>query len=366
MKILVLNYEFPPVGGGGSYVSYDISKGLAQLGHEVDVVTMKYKDTPSFETVDGMNVYRVPCLRTKKEICHPWEQLTYLISAKFFLKKLMRQKKYDFCHAHFIIPTASLALWLRKKYGLKYYITSHGSDVLGYNRRFDKLYPLLKGMWKKIANGAEFITAPSDFLRDKIKAVDPLLYVKVIPNGIDEKKFSVKKKKKVILVVARLFENKGVGDIIEAISSIDLGAWRLEIVGDGPEMETLKKRCEDAGLIKKKKAVFHGWIDNKDQRLKKIYEESAIFVSASRFESFGMTVLESVKAGCYPLLSDIPGHRYVVAEDKYYYKTGDVPALAKRLEKLISSKSLSQNINVSRFHWKNVVSIFEKAFSAPV
>lgn len=43
LNILMLNYEFPPLGGGASPVSYEIAKGYARLGHSVDVVTMGYK-----------------------------------------------------------------------------------------------------------------------------------------------------------------------------------------------------------------------------------------------------------------------------------------------------------------------------------
>ena len=39
MKILVLNYEYPPIGGGGGIISKYISEGLARLGNEVTVVT---------------------------------------------------------------------------------------------------------------------------------------------------------------------------------------------------------------------------------------------------------------------------------------------------------------------------------------
>ncbi|MCA9485852.1 MAG: glycogen/starch synthase, partial [Nanoarchaeota archaeon] len=80
LRILMLNYEFPPLGGGASPVSYEISKGLVKLGHRVDVVTMGYRDLEQVEKKEGINVYRVKCMRSKKEICHPWEQLSYLRS----------------------------------------------------------------------------------------------------------------------------------------------------------------------------------------------------------------------------------------------------------------------------------------------
>ena len=50
----MLNYEFPPLGGGASPVSYEIAKGYIKLGHSVDVVTMGFKGLPKFEKKDGI------------------------------------------------------------------------------------------------------------------------------------------------------------------------------------------------------------------------------------------------------------------------------------------------------------------------
>jgi len=90
MKILMLNYEFPPLGGGASPVGYEISKRYVERGHQVDVVTMGFGELPSFENVDGMNVYRVWSLRRKKEICQPHEILSFVLSAICFLSKRLK------------------------------------------------------------------------------------------------------------------------------------------------------------------------------------------------------------------------------------------------------------------------------------
>src|SRR3989344_9247543 len=166
MRILMLNYEFPPLGGGASPVSYEIAKGYVKLGHKVDVVTMGFKGLPNFEIKDGIKIYRVKCLRSKKEICYPHEMLTYIISAKLFLKNHLKNNKYDINHTHFIIPTGIVSLWAKKFFGLPYIITSHGSDVLGYNKRFNKVYPFISGKWKKIIQEAKLVVSPSKFLQD--------------------------------------------------------------------------------------------------------------------------------------------------------------------------------------------------------
>ena len=68
LNILVLNYEFPPIGGGAGVVAYDISKRLAEAGHRVTVVTMGFEQLPSYEEKDGMRIYRVKCIRKNQKI----------------------------------------------------------------------------------------------------------------------------------------------------------------------------------------------------------------------------------------------------------------------------------------------------------
>ena len=87
MNILVLNYEFPPLGGGGAPVSRDIARQYSKMGHKVVVLTMGYKDLPTYETVDGVEIFRLKCWRSKKSSCMPWEQYTYILAVKKFMKR---------------------------------------------------------------------------------------------------------------------------------------------------------------------------------------------------------------------------------------------------------------------------------------
>ena len=102
----MLNYEFPPIGGGAAPVSYDIAKRLAERGHNIDVVTMGFDKLPFREKKDGIDIHRVKCFRSKSMVCHPWEQLSYILSAIVYINKNLCVKEYDLCFAHFIIPTA--------------------------------------------------------------------------------------------------------------------------------------------------------------------------------------------------------------------------------------------------------------------
>jgi glycosyltransferase involved in cell wall biosynthesis len=359
MKILLLNYEFPPLGGGASPVSFEIARGLATLGHEIDVVTMGYKGLPALEEKDGMRIHRIPCIRSKVEICHPWELLSYIISGWFFLRRHLKKNRYDVCHCHFIIPTGPLAWWVKRRFGLEYIITSHGSDVLGHNNRFRLLYPLLKWPWGLIVRGASLVVSPSSYLSDRIGELEPSSRRQVIPNGIEAGKFPPMKKQNYILCVTRLFYNKGVQDLLEAVKGRDLGGWHVKIVGDGPHRDALHELHRELRLGKN--VEFSGWVDNTSDRMKELYGHARIFVSTSYFESFGLTVLEALSAGCYPILSDIPGHRYIIGDDRHFFTKGDPVSLRERLQTAMKSRALKHAVDIRPFLWENVIKAYEKA-----
>ena len=226
-----------------------VTKEVLQGIFDNTVKAMGYKDLPKYEEINSnFRIHRVKCLRSKKEICHPWEQATYLISAWFKCNELIKKEKYDICHCHFIIPTGVLALRLKKKFNLDYVITSHGSDVPGHNTdRFKLLHKFTGPILRTICKMAKAITVPSHFLKDLIlRNIDHDINEKmiVLPNG--SKDFTKKdiEKENIILSVGRMHEGKGFQYLMEAFKKIDSDDWKLYLVGDGPYKKTLEKMAE--------------------------------------------------------------------------------------------------------------------------
>ena len=63
MRLLFVNYEFPPVGGGAAYASLATARELVAMGHRVDFLTAAMPDTQSDQELDGVHVLRVRCHR---------------------------------------------------------------------------------------------------------------------------------------------------------------------------------------------------------------------------------------------------------------------------------------------------------------
>ncbi|MFA5024713.1 MAG: glycosyltransferase family 4 protein [Patescibacteria group bacterium] len=334
----MLNYEFPPLGGGAGPVSYEIAKGYVGLGHSVAVVTMTYKNLPRYEVKDGIEIYRVPCWRSKKELCHPWEQATYLISGWLKCRELLRKNKYDICHCHFIIPTGVLALALKKKFGLPYIITAHGSDVPGFNTdRFQFLHKFTGPFLRKISKEAKNIISPSIYLKGLIlKNISVTIEdkIKVIPNGIDSKKFTPQEKKKYIFSSGRLLPRKGFQYLIQAVSGEDVG-YEVHVAGDGPMMYELKRLAEKS----KTKIIFHGWLDNKEKEYKNLLEQSEIYVLASEKENASIALLEAMGAGCAVITTNVSGCPETVGDAGLYVNPKDGADLKSKLSNIINNQS---------------------------
>jgi glycosyltransferase involved in cell wall biosynthesis len=351
----MLNYEFPPLGGGASPVSYEIAKSYVKLDHKVDVVTMHYKDLPYFEKKDGINIYRVKCLRGKKEICHPWEQLTYIWSAKKFLKNHLKNHAYDINHTHFIIPTGIISLWLKKKYHLPYIITSHGSDVPGYNPdRFKFLHKFTGPILKEICKNAKSVTTPSNYLKDLIKnKIDFNLKKKIVvlPNGARNFYIPRIKKENIIFSSGRLFERKGFQFLIMAFNKLYLKNWKLYILGDGPYKEKLVKLAKN-----NKNIIFTGWIDNKNKKYIDVVNKAKIFSLLSQSESQGIVYLEAMSTGCAIIASNITACKETITLDiGYLVERENVEEITKKIKTLIENEEkLRKFMKNSRKRYKKM------------
>jgi glycosyltransferase involved in cell wall biosynthesis len=330
MNILTLNYEYPPLGGGASTVAKTISEALIKKGHTLTVITMGYRGFQRNENVNGVEIIRLPCWRTKKFICYPWEQLTYIIASICFLRKFLKINSFDVCHTHFIIPTGVIALWVKKYFNLPYIITAHGSDVPGYSKRFNLLHKFLQLPWQKICAEAHSIISPSSYLYDLISKKHTVKNCIVLPNGTDINLYRNGPKENIILLLSRLHYFKGIQKLIHAFSQIQHSGWTIHIAGDGPYRKELEALVNFLDL--NDRVFFHGYLENKSEKHIELLSKAKIFVLASEFENSPVSVMEAIASDCHVILSDIPAHQSFKRYGAMLFSKDDISALTGILQ----------------------------------
>ncbi|MGA9291868.1 MAG: glycosyltransferase family 4 protein, partial [Ignavibacteriaceae bacterium] len=223
--------------------------------------------------------------------------------------------------------------------------------------RFKLIHKFLVPLWKLITSNAEKIVLPSKNLEALAKKINPKLKTSVIPNGIELNKFSSNvMKKKQILIVTRMFKRKGVQYFLEAVKGLEKD-YDINIVGDGPYLEILK----GISRINNLKINFQGYLDNLSDQLKKLYEESEIFVFTSESENFPVVLLEAMLSGMAIITTNDTGCAEVVGNAAILIESKNPKAIKESLLKLMDSDKLVRKLQFDArkrveeiFGWENV------------
>ncbi|OSM00074.1 glycosyltransferase family 4 protein [Magnetofaba australis] len=321
--ILIVTREIPPIGGGAGNVAWDLAKGYAELGRGVDILTMGYGDLPATEQRDGVTVHRVDCARRQADSSYMREMLRFVLNGPATLKKLAAQRAasgkppYAAIHAHAIIPDGLLALLAGRMHNAPVIVTAHGSDVPGYNPTyFLRAHQLLKPVWMAAMRRYASVVTPSCYLRGLIHQRMPNAEVMVIPYGIDPQMFSPPgERNDAFLIASRLVERKNFQLFFDALSRID-APQTVHVVGEGPMLERLKQM---AASMPQHEITFHGWLANRSEPWRALYESCRYLIFPSERENFPVSLMEAQLAGMTVLASDIPGNREVMGDAALYF-----------------------------------------------
>ncbi len=354
MRILVLNYEYPPLGGGGGRVIQDLINEWIKLDYKIDIITSKYKNLLKYESKDSINIFRVKVLNRKdKNSATFLSMFTYNISALIKGYKLCRENKYEFINTHFVIPTGPVGYLLSKIFRIKNILDIHGGDI--YNPNY-KIKPhknlLFKNIIKFLLNRANKIIAHSQDVKNKaIKYYKIKKEIKIIPIGYKPYEFKKVSRKNLdlsenifyLISLGRLIRRKRIDRIIKALSNIEDKNIKLLIIGDGPEKESLEKLNKKYNLDNRVK--FLGFVS---ERKKYQYLDcSDVFISTSEHEGFGINFQEALYCGL-PIISTKSGGPRSFLIDRqnalYIENNDDYREIAKLILELKENRGLYRKI----------------------
>ncbi len=364
MRILMLNNEFPPLGGGTGTVNQAILTRLAQRPElEIDLITsalgMRYERVQLAERV---RMFKVPVANRNIHHSSNRELLTFAALALPYALRLQRKRRYDLVFAWSAVPAGGVALALRRLAGLPYILRVCGPDIPGFEQRYGALYPILTPTIKAIWRGASRLVAKCQDEADMMLAVQPGMQIDLVPNGVDLTRFSPAPIEDAgplhLICVARLIERKGQHYLIQALRRlVDSGHnVVLEFVGEGDARDDLITLVRNLGLTDR--VTFAGYVPREE--IAAHYAAAHGFVLPSYNEGMSVATLEAMAAGLPTIVTRTGGAEDLVAEgvSGHIVAWADVEALVARIAPLAKQRDLARQmgaaarVRAQQFTWE--------------
>jgi 1,2-diacylglycerol 3-alpha-glucosyltransferase len=296
MRIAMVTDSYYPTKDGVVTSVSITKKALEEKGHEVFVVA---PDPGEKDRLEG--VIYVGSIRFRS-----YEGYFIPIMPSMALRKLERLG-IDVIHIHGVAVMALRGLVYSRQLKVPAVMTFHTmvGDVLRYYSPVNIDLGFLERMARRYVRGMlkrmDAVVVPSPSIKEELLSMSEPKRIECIPTGTDVERFHPGAdgtafrerhglKGKVVASVGRLSFEKNIDLVIRAMRDVDA---TLLIVGDGPSRPSLEALSKDLGM--EDRVVFTGYIDN--ENVLEAYAASDMLVSASRFETQGLSVLEAMAAG---------------------------------------------------------------------
>jgi glycosyltransferase involved in cell wall biosynthesis len=319
VNLLLINYEYPPIGGGAANATQALGRVFDQLGHRVDVLTSGLRGAAGVTEDGRLRVHRLPVERPQADRATQGEMIAFLLQSRRAVPQLHRTHAFDAAIAFFTIPSGPAALRLHRLRGVPYAVSLRGGDVPGHVPGLGLKHILTQGLRRSVLKNAAAIVANSEGLAATSRVADPFP-VHVIPNGVDSTLFhpatgaeaSRDDRRLRLLFVGRVHPEKNLGIVLRQLASLSPAVregFELQIAGDGAERPELEALAGQLGLAAQ--VQWLGW--QPKEALPALYRSPHARVNPSQYEGMPNSVLEAMASGLPILASDVPGNRSVVA-----------------------------------------------------
>jgi len=329
MKIGIVCY---PTFGGSGVVATELGKALADHGHQVHFVTY---NQPARLDFFSENLFYHEVAVSKYPL---FEYPPYELALASRLVDVVRFEKLDILHVHYAIPHASAAFMAKQilmTYGIYIPVvtTLHGTDItlVGKDRTYQPVVTFS-------INKSDGVTAVSENLRkDTYDFFEIENEIRVIPNFIDMKRFSLKAKdhfkkaiapagEKILIHTSNFRKVKRTTDVIKIFAKvIERIPSKLLMVGDGEERSECEQLARDLGVSDNVRFL------GKQDAIEEILSVSDLFLMPSKSESFGLAALEAM-ACKVPVVSSNAGGLPELNVDGvtgFLKEVGDVDGMAE-------------------------------------
>jgi glycosyltransferase involved in cell wall biosynthesis len=309
VKILMIDYEYSPLGGGGGVFNRQIAEELSKR-HEITVITSRFGELPADEISDNVRIRRVAVPgRVDRNVASLLSMFGFFPASLMAGMKILKRERYDLIHSFFAIPSALPGMFLARLFKIPHLVSILGGDIYDPSKTLSPhCTPLLKQTVARILNSADKVISLSSDIKNRAKKYYSVSKpIDVIHLGIPEPvfpkmeraDFGLAENEKILITIGRLVTRKGVDELIGIVKELEDPMIRLVIIGDGPERRNLEQCADDSGISKQIR--FLGNVSDEDKFA--LLKLADLYVSTSVHEGFGIVFLEAMAASlpviCY-------------------------------------------------------------------
>lgn len=311
MHVLMLNYEYPPLGGGGGVATQTLVQSLASKGAQVTLVT----SSPTAERAEEhpnqhLTIIRLPVTGRQTR---PVASLSSLIS---YLRATIRwgaeqqHPLFSLVHSQFAVPTGIAGQHLAQTWKLPHLVTVHGFDIHDPTRAISAdRFPPVHWVVQRVLGSAQAVTTQSRDIARRIRQGYKLKRdLTIIPLGIPKVNIPLGPKPEnlpdgfVLVGVGRLVTRKGFDVAISALTLLPAEV-KLVIIGDGPEQIDLQKLAEIKGVSSRVHFLGPAF----DQEKWNVLAHAQAYVLPSLHEGFSLSTVEAMMMGLPVIASNVGG-----------------------------------------------------------
>lgn len=312
MNVLILTKTLPesPNDWSGNFVREQV-RAISAV-HTVTVVKCKIdynRFSPFFrckiekDVTDGYENIRLIVAKSFPV----YNQFNFLMTTYFALKPLLKSNKIDIIHCHYSYPSGIIAWLIKKRFGIPYIITEHSRMSSTFRSIFHKSLSLIA------LKQSNRVISVSKSLAGEIAELK-IRDVEVVPNVIDTSRFATIERESEVFTIGFLgslnTDNKGLDLLIKACSSLTF-KYKLRIGGTGILLQKFKTLAIEAGIADN--ALFLGNIE--PQEIERFYSSIDLFVLPSRYETFGVVLIEALASGIPVVATKCGGPEDIITDE---------------------------------------------------
>ncbi|STY28940.1 glycosyltransferase [Legionella wadsworthii] len=349
LKIALITDNYYPQIGGVEYCVDALGRYLAELGHQVHIITRKRKHCPNEEQRGKLQITRLSYTEMGVALSGLSRQHNH-----FF-------QQFDIIHAHSLGSILAVqAILLAKKMNKAHLLTSHS-----LYRDLDKR--LIKGF----AMLVNHVICVSNAIVENMKSLKKNAMTYYIPNGFDtvsptpSQSIEVcplvegeKSDELIITTVSRLSSKKKVADFILMAHELIKKKKHLKffIVGDGPQNKKLQKMASVLGIDEY--LIFTGNLSRSS--VFQLLQKTDIFVLTSPHEAFGMVILEAIYHKVPVIAYANNGISDIISSGETGFLVSSLQEMIERIIQLVEDKEIRIRMGtkahpiLNKFQWEHI------------